>query len=153
MSYSCSFQEQSALPTMAVRRRAPVEQLSDVLGHEYGRIFQMLQAHGSIPSGPPFVIYRNMDMQDLDLEIGFPVVGDLESEGDVVRAEIPAGRVAACLYTGPYEGIGEAYDGLMRWMEEHGVEGSGFSYEFYLNDPFEVPPSEIQTDIRIPLKV
>jgi effector-binding domain-containing protein len=111
-----------------------------------------LGRQGLEPSGPPFVIYRNMDMQDLDIEAGVPVADGFRTDGHVVSSEIPAGRVATCLYTGPYDRIGEAYDGLMSWMEEHSVTGSGPSYEFYLNDPADTPPEQLQTDIRIPIQ-
>jgi hypothetical protein len=32
----------------------------------------------------PYVAYHNMDMQNLDIEIGFPVAKELESKNDIV---------------------------------------------------------------------
>lgn len=152
MSYGFSIQEQPRLGVSSVRTRAAVQDLSDVLTREYGRIMERLGKQGLRPSGPPFVIYRNLDMQDLDIEAGFPVADAFVNDGDVVLSEIPAGRVATCMYTGPYDRIGEAYDGLMAWMEEQGVHGTGPAYEFYLNDPADTPPEQLQTDIRIPIE-
>jgi effector-binding domain-containing protein len=152
MSIEFSIEDQPRLGTVVARTRAASRDLSDVLGREYGRIMQGLTRQGMHPAGPPFVIYRNMDMDDLDLEVGFPVKGTFTPEGDLVAGEIPACHVVTCLYTGPYTGIGEAYDGLMSWMEEHHFEGTGLAYEFYLNSPAETPASQLMTDIRIPLK-
>ena len=38
----------------------------------WSTILQYAGQMGVQPSGPPFVAYYNLDMQDLDLEIGFP---------------------------------------------------------------------------------
>jgi effector-binding domain-containing protein len=40
----------------------------------------------------------------------------------------------------------------MQWMAEQGYEGTGVSYELYLNDPTETPPAELQTQIIFPVK-
>jgi len=152
MSYKCELKEQPARPTMAIRTRAAVEDLPRVLGEVYGTIAQYLGELGEQPVGPPFTAYYNMDMQDLDVEIGFPVARELPGRGDIQASEIPGGKVATCLYTGPYSDMEPAYDALFQWMEENDYEASGVCYEIYLSDPEEVPPEEWQTQIVFPLK-
>jgi effector-binding domain-containing protein len=93
-----------------------------------------------------------MDMQDLDVEIGFPVARELPGRGDIRAGEIAGGKAATCLYTGPYEDIGQPYEALSQWMEENGYEPTGVAYEMYLNDPQETPPEELQTQIMFPLR-
>jgi effector-binding domain-containing protein len=93
-----------------------------------------------------------MDMQDLDLEIGFPFVQQLQGEGEVVTGEIPAGTAAACLHVGPYDQLGAAYEALQQWMTANGYTPSGVAYEFYLNDPQSTPATELQTQLVFPLK-
>lgn len=152
MSYQCEVKEQHAQPTLVVRTRAPVQELPSVLGDAYSAIAQYLGELGEPPAGPPFVAYYNEDMQDLDVEIGFPVTGELPGRGNIQACEMPAGRVAACLYTGPYSEIGPAYDALSQWVEENGYHAAGVAYEVYLNDSDETPPEELQTQIVFPLK-
>jgi len=123
-----------------------------VLGQAYGAIAQYLGELGEQPAGPPFVIYHNDDMQDLDVEIGFPVARELPSKGDIQASEIPGGKVATCLYVGPYAEIEPAYAALSEWMRENGHEATGVAYEMYLNDPQQTPPAELQTQIVFPLK-
>jgi effector-binding domain-containing protein len=91
-----------------------------------------------------------MDMDDLDVELGFPVARSLPDKGEIEAGEIPAGRVATCLFIGPYSEMEPAYEALFEWMEENGYEGTGVSYELYLNDPREAAPA--QTQIVFPLK-
>jgi effector-binding domain-containing protein len=66
--------------------------------------------------------------------------------------EIPGGKLAQCLYIGPYNKIEPAYNALTEWVKENGYEATGVAYEFYLNDPGEVAPEELLTQIVFPLK-
>jgi effector-binding domain-containing protein len=152
MAQQCELKERTKQPTLTIRTTTSVQHLSDVLGKAYGEIFQYLGSMGEAPTGPPFVVYYNMDMENLDIGIGFPVAKELPDEGKIQAEEIPAGKYASCLYTGPYDDIGDAYDALTAWVEENDYEATGLAYEFYLNDPSETPPEELQTHILFPLK-
>ena len=103
------------------------------------------------PGWPPVCGLHNMDMQDLDLEIGFPFVQPLKGEGEVLAGEIPAGKAAECLHVGPYDQLGAAYEALQKWMMTNGYTPSGVAYEFYLNDPQSTPAAELQTKVMFPL--
>jgi effector-binding domain-containing protein len=122
------------------------------LGRAYGAIAQYLGELGEQPVGPPFTAYYNMDMQNLDVEIGFPVSGRLPGKDDISASEIQGGKVATCLYTGPYSEIEPAYNALSQWMKDNGYEATGVAYEMYLNDPEQTAPQELQTQIVFPLK-
>jgi effector-binding domain-containing protein len=123
-----------------------------VLGEAFGSIAQYLGEIGEQPAGPPFAAYYNMDMQNLDVEIGFPVSKVLIGKDDIQAGEIPEGKYAACIYTGPYNKIEPAYDALAKWMEERGHVAKGVAYEFYLNDPAETPAEALLTQILFPLE-
>ena len=101
------------------------------------------------PTGMPFVIYHNMDMSNLDIEVGFEVPAGLAGKGDLKPGIIPAARVVSLVYTGPYEECGEAYEAMGQWFKDNKVEGTGVAIEFYLNDPQVDPPA--QTRIEMPL--
>lgn len=152
MAYNCEVKEQAAQPTLVVRKRAPVDELPRVLGESYLAIMQYIMELGEEPVGPPFAAYHNMDMQDLDVEIGFPVSGGLPGKGDIRAGEIPGGKVATCLYVGPYDRVEPAYNALAKKIEEEGCEATGVAYEMYLNDPGQTPPEELRTLILLPLK-
>jgi effector-binding domain-containing protein len=92
-----------------------------------------------------------MDMQDLDIEIGFSFAQQLNGEGEVLAGEIPAGKAAKCIHIGPYDQLGAAYDALQQWMTANGHTPSGVAYEFYRNDPQGTPAAELQTQIMFPL--
>jgi effector-binding domain-containing protein len=152
MSYKCQVKEQATRPTLVVRTRTSVKELGKVLGDAYGAIAQYLCELGEQPAGPPFAAYYNQDMQDLDVEIGFPVARELPHRGDIRASQIPGGRMATCLYTGPYTGMAPAYTALSQWMQENRYQPTGVAYEVYLSDPGEMSPEELQTEIVFPLK-
>lgn len=152
MAYQCDIQEQPARPTLSVRSRGSVHDLPQLLGQAYGAIMEYLGELNEQPAGPPFVAYYNMDMQDLDIEAGFPVARFIPSRGNVEAREIPAGKYASCFHTGPYGEIGPAYEALTRYVAENGFEPTGVSYEVYLNDPQETAPADLQTQVLLSLK-
>jgi effector-binding domain-containing protein len=121
-------------------------------GKVYATIAQYLGQLGEQPSGPPFVVYYNMDMQNLDVEIGFPVAKRLTGQGEIKTGELPSGTVATCLHVGPYSDIGSAYEALTHWVNEHGYTPTGVAYEVYLNDPAITRPEELRTQVMYPLK-
>ena len=148
----CELLEQPAQPAVAIRTWTSAGDLPRVLGQTFSSLAQFLAEKGTQPSGPPFVAYYNMDMQNLDIEIGFPVPEKLEGQGAVRPSRIPGGRLAACTYTGPYQDLAPAYDALSRMVQERGLKATGVAYEIYLNDPQTTPPQELQTRILFPLK-
>lgn len=152
MSHQCEILEQAERPTLSIRTTASVQGLPQALGQAYGAIAQYLGESGEFPAGPPFVAYYNMDMENLDVEIGFPVSRKVPGRGNIQDREIPTGKYASCLYTGPYNEIGAAYQALSEFVARSGYEATGVSYEMYLNDPKETSPQELRTQVLFPLR-
>jgi len=147
MSYHCELVNQPAQPTLSIRTTTSIKELPQELGRAYGAIGQYMAEIGEQPSGAPYAAYYTFDMESMDIEIGFPVASNLPGKGEIQSGEIPAGRIAQCLYTGPYNKIEPAYNALTAYVEQQGDEATGVAYEFYLNDPGEVAPEELLTQI------
>ena len=152
MSYEVTLNEQAALPTLVVRTRTSVHNLPSALGQAYGAVASYLGGLGQAPAGPPFSAYYNADMEDLDVEIGFPVAQALPGEGEVQAGRMQGGTVAMCLHMGPYSKIGPAYEALTAWMAENRYEAAGPAYEIYLNDPGDTPHSQLRTQVVFPVR-
>jgi effector-binding domain-containing protein len=151
MAYECFVRTQEAQPTLTIRRTTSVDALPQAMGEAYGAIMGYLAQLGATPAGPPFTAYHNMDMEALDVEIGFAVSRVLAGEGQIGPGETPGGKVATCLHVGPYHEVGKAYEALTAWMAENGYAPTGMAYEFYLNDPGEVPEDELETQVVFPV--
>lgn len=139
-------------PVLTIRTRAAMEELPAVLGKAFMEMGQYLGELGEEPVDAPYCAYYNMDMQDLDLEIGFPVAGILPDRGAMRYGAIPAGRRVMCLYRGPYTEMGPVYEAMTAWMGEQGLIPSGVVYEHYFNSPAEVPEDQLLTRIVFPLR-
>lgn len=144
--------KKEAQPVLSIRTRSSVQNLPKVIGECYGQIIEYLTSVGQQPSSAPFVAYYNEDMQDLDLEIGFPVATVVESKGNIQFSKIPEGNYVSYLYKGSYEDMKTPYSLITKWMAEKGYTPLGVSYEYYLNDPTEVPASELLTKIELLVK-
>jgi effector-binding domain-containing protein len=152
MSYQCELLQREAQPVLSVRTRTPVYELKRFLGEAYEMIVQYVAELGEEFAGPPYAAYFNMDMQDLEVEAGFPVNLSLPAKGKIQAGEIPAGSYAATLHIGPYAQAEKAYTELNEWVIKQGHQPTGIVYEFYLNDPGEVPEDALQEQILYQLK-
>ena len=152
MSFKIELSEQPAQPVLSIRTRTAVGNLPQVLGKAYGDIIQYLNELGEQPLGPAFTAYYNMDMEDLDIEIGFPVARPLAGKGEIAASQIPAGKQVSCFHKGPYNKVEPVYNAMMQWINENGYTPTGVAYEFYYNSPDEVPESELLTKVMFPLQ-
>ena len=77
-----------------------------------------------------------------------------EPEGEVGVRRLPGGTYAVYRYTGPYAGLSETYDRLIKgWLVNSGHQMRDEpSLEFYRSDPKTVPPEELITDIYLPVE-
>lgn len=149
---TCEIKEEVFKHTLYIRFKAPVQELPQQLGRVYSAISQYLRELGADHAGAPFALYHNMDMQNLDVEAGFPVLKPLPARGEIRDGHIPGGHYAICHYTGPYDEVGPAYEALTEYAKENGYRPGNIAFEWYLNGP-EVPPDKLKTDIAFPVTV
>ncbi|MFP4563417.1 MAG: GyrI-like domain-containing protein [Spirochaetia bacterium] len=139
--------------TAAVRLRTPVSELPQVMGKVYGEIAGFMGKKGISFAGPPFALYYNMDMNDLDVEIGFPTAERIEGEGRVQPGTLPGGPAATAKHVGPYATIEDTYNALTAFVKDKGLAAEdGCMYEEYLNSPEDTPPEKLETNIYFFLK-
>lgn len=147
MDYVIEMVETQEQPTLALKAVTPVSELPKILGKAFMDIVTHIMELGEQPVGPAFVGYFNMDMERLELEIGFPVSKALPGQGDILAGSIPAGKQVTCMYKGPYMEMPPAYEEIQKWIEDNGYKPLGPVYEHYYNSPEEVPESELLTKI------
>ncbi|KUG04772.1 hypothetical protein ASZ90_017911 [hydrocarbon metagenome] len=152
MTFEFDFSEQEAQNIIAIRTRSAAQDLPQVLGKAFGTLLNYINEMGVQATGAPFVGYFNMDMQDLDIEVGFPVAEPLAEKGEIKPGTIPAGKQLSCLYKGPYSQIEPAYNAIMDYAAANNYAWTGACYEFYLNDPADTPESELLTKIVMLIK-
>lgn len=86
-----------------------------------------------------------------EIEVAFPVPpGSVPGPGMNLYT-LPGGRMARTIHRGPYEACEPVYLKLFAWIEEQGLKITGPIRELYLNDPREVRPEDIMTEILVPV--
>jgi len=152
MTWQIELREQTYQPTLSIRVRTRVEDLPKLIGESYHKIAAYIDEIGEKMAGAPFTAYYNLDMQDLDVEMGFPVVRPLPGNGPIIPGAIPEGPMVSCIHKGPYSSMEPMYQAMTQWIEEHHYEPVGTVYEVYFNSPGEVPESELLTRVDMPVK-
>lgn len=106
----------------------------------------------------------NVPAEDLVSYACIEVEGEPTPEGEVEVKRLPAGPVAWAAAKGPYGGtaVHEAYDAVYDWIRASGkyvaldaADRTPFEAacrELYPNDPGEVPPEEIITEVLVPVR-
>ncbi len=152
MTLNIELVDQETQTVMFIRTRTSFADMPKLIGESYCKIAAYLGEIGEQPTGMPYAAYYNLDMQDMDLEMGFPVAKQLPGKGEIKPCEIPAGKYVTHMYKGPYTQMEQAYNQIFLWMQEKGCQPTGVYYEYYYNAPDEVPESELLTKIAIPVK-
>jgi AraC family transcriptional regulator len=70
------------------------------------------------------------------------------------KHDIPGGRYAKTTHVGPYESLGDVWVRLMgEWLPASGERmRNSPSYEIYRNTPEDTKPSDLRTDLYVPLE-
>ncbi|MFA4859578.1 GyrI-like domain-containing protein [Methanoregula sp.] len=143
----------------------------DVLGTEktgtYALIPELLMKvlnhmleHNIPIAGPPVFICKEQSPEAVKaanaertarVEIAWPVNGPVQGTGDIRKYTLPGGRMVHTVHKGPYETCEPTYLQAFAWIKEQGLTIAGPIREVYPNDPMEVPPEEILTEIYIPV--
>ncbi|HNZ82749.1 MAG TPA: GyrI-like domain-containing protein [Sedimentibacter sp.] len=152
MSYLLQIVETEKQPVLSVKTTTSVSNMPNVVGRAYSSIVNYIMEKGEEPVGPAFIAYYNMDMENLNVEIGFPVTKEIEGKDDIVLRYIPAGKKATGFHKGSYGEIGPVYEQLTKFISEKGYKPTGVTYEYYYNAPDEIPESELLTKIEFLLE-
>lgn len=139
-------------PTLAVKGLTAMQDIPAFLAKAYGEIAEYGQLHNIQFTGAPYAMYFNMDMDNLEIEAGFPVAGIFEGSGNVICGNLPGGRQFMTTHTGPYDGLAQTYDKVSEYAEENNIAFETTMYEQYLNSPEETEPEKLVTEIYFIIK-
>jgi len=142
------------LKGLAVREVMPT--VSDI-GGLIGDGFAGIGMAGLAFTGPPLAIYHDKEFtgESVDTEIVY-LVSDTGTPvptpgGRTLTERVVEGcEVASIVHTGPYETLGDTYQAIAAWIDEHGYQVSGPVQEIYLSNPDEPGPNI--TEIRMPVE-
>lgn len=86
------------------------------------------------------------------VEVVVPISKAVEGSEEIKCYELAGGKMAKIIHKGPYEECEPTYNKLFAWIGQKGKRIVGPIREVYLNDPREVSPDEIVTEIYVPIQ-
>jgi effector-binding domain-containing protein len=86
------------------------------------------------------------------VEVAWPVSGTVKGTREMKVYELPGGKMVHTVHRGPFESCEPTYLKLFAWIESEGLRICGPIREVYPNDPREVKPDEIITEIFVPVR-
>lgn len=124
-----------AQPAAVIHINIPRDQIQEVMGPAIQEVISAVTAQGIGPKGPVFAHHFGMTPGIFNFEVGVPVAGAVLPVGRVKPGEIPATTIVRTVYTGPYEGLGQAWGDFQDIIEGQGRTLGPNLWERYLSGP------------------
>jgi AraC family transcriptional regulator len=155
MTYEAVVRETASIPVAALEHRGDLMKIGSTF-ERLAAIAGGLNLFG--PATRSFGIYYNdpavTPVEALRADACITVPDGWTPSGPLMRREIRGGRYAVTLHVGPYAELERRYKWLYgSWLAQSGEElADAPCIEEYLNDARAVPPTELKTEIWLPLR-
>lgn len=135
--------------TLVIKKTVKQSEIGATLGEILGKVFTYIQNKKITPLLPmPITRYTNSAKDTLDIEGGVVVPEGSKGEGDIVASELPAGKAAFAVHTGPYDKLHDTWEAMKTQLAAKGLK-TGTGWEVYITDPGNTKPEELKTEIYI----
>jgi AraC family transcriptional regulator len=153
--YDVGIETISPKTLIAVEHRGPYMNI----GKSFDLLFTTLAQRGLIRPDLPMVgVYlddpTSVPESELRAQACVAVNEPVAADAPLVSTQVRGGDHAVLKYKGPYGDMHAAYSWLYgQWLPSSGREAADAPvFEDYLNSPRDTPPTELRTDIYLPLK-
>ncbi len=144
--------EQPEYHALTIRRTICfMSEFSDFADACFGKILHYLERLGALVSDGPIVCFHNMDLERLDVEVGFPVARAVEGNEEILAIRVPAQKVVTAIDQGAYEEQDPTLADLFSCIQEQGYEPLGDIWYQYLNDTNR-PADQYLTKMAVPIR-
>jgi len=148
--------EVAAQQVVGMKKTGTYTLIPELLMKVYGYIVKKKM----VIAGPPIFICHEISPEAVmdanekgtaQVEVAWPVSGTVKGTKEMKVYELPGGKMVHTIHYGPYDTCESTYLKLFAWIKEKGLRISGPIREVYPNDPREVAPDTIMTEIFVPV--
>jgi effector-binding domain-containing protein len=138
----------------STEKKGPREEMSKV----FEQISQVLREKKVKLAGMPMALVygdaKGIDFQKAHFEVCLPVSGKVKGAGEVKGKELERVAFACITHSGPSEKLTEAYQELLKWIEENGYRIVGPSREVHHKGMGESggQPQECMVELQFPVR-
>lgn len=132
--------------------------ISQVMGQQYGSISMFMMENNIAFNGMPFTIYHDMNIENgtVIMSNAIPVKEKIVITGtsDILCDYMPKLTALKTVLKGNYTNLPKAWEKAMRFIADNDIEQSNIKpFEIYTTDPGDFPnPADWITEIYIPIK-
>ncbi len=138
----------------STEKKGPREEMGKV----FEQISQVLKEKKVKIAGTPMALLdegvKGIDLQKAHFEVCLPISGKVKGEGEVKGKELEKGAFACITHSGPSEKLSDAYQELLKWIEENGYRIVGPSREVHHKGMGESggQPKECMVELQFPVR-
>ena len=143
--------EQPEQHVLSIRTTIHFDDFPNTAKQAYNKIIEFAKRNKILLSSGPFVCYHNADLENLDVEMGFPIAKLVSGNDEITGYTISAQKVVSGIFLGAYTETDLLMVEIFKWIAENGYEQRGQIYNYYLNDE-DRPLAELLTQIVVPIK-
>lgn len=134
--------------TAVIRGVVPVTGLRDFFDSSFRTLVTTLAGQQVGIRGAAFGLYHGIPGDTFDLEVGFPTDRAVGPDGSVVAGSIPGGRAARLTHAGSFDGLADAWQRLITWIQANGHTPLEPHWEVYRTQPTpDMDPGDLRTDL------
>ena len=111
---------------------------------------------GLIPAGTAVSAYFNspdeVKEEDLRWAFGFVITKDAAVKEPIKKMEFKKQKAVVYLHKGPYDSLPKSYEMIWKLIKDNEYQVTWPVYDRYLNNPMQVEPEKLETEIVVPIK-
>ncbi len=131
------------------------EQVTPTFNRLFDEVYGYATSQGAVIAGPGFDLWHEdgpPSGADMAVEAAFPIVAPIPDSERVKVSHLPAVEtMASAIHRGPFRGIGQAHEAIVRWTKANGRRICGPSREVYLQYERDGDPSAYVTEVQYPV--
>lgn len=138
--------------TVSVRKTINfAEEYASFFGEALSRIDAYLLECGALTGSPAMACFHNMNLEQLDVEVGYHLAQKLPGQGEIGCRSCPACKIVTAIDMGAYERQDAMLMELFGYIEAQKLAMQGPILYYYLNEPNR-PEREYLTQMVIPVR-
>jgi effector-binding domain-containing protein len=135
MAYDISIKEIKPQRFAGVRAKTTINKVTEKVTQLLSETAEYLESQGVKPTGPGFGVYYEVGAVVVDVEVGYPIDGEVDGNDRVHSGELPGVKAAGANYEGPHNAMPDAHRAVHMWMHENDVKASEEpAREVYITD-------------------
>ena len=141
---------------LGIRKSTSLEDMPTEMSKDFGQLMEWVNSSNLPQPRDVVAFYHKYDLVKKQCDFTSALVYDEKPENTkkLIAGQVPDHRAIQVIHTGPYDHLGNAWSAVMAEQRSKKLKWNKKVpwYERYMNNPEDVEPEEIQTEINIAIR-